>query len=174
MFMKRFFTALFVLTCLLESPCLLQAQSDRGRISGAAYDPSGAIVGGATVRVLNPQTEAVREALTDEKGFYLVDSLLPASYNVVVSMPGFAELKVSDIKIGGGEQRSLDLHLQPAGLEESVTVSAEVESQVQTQTASIAGTVGSESVTNLPINGRMISNLYLLAPGAQLSGSGNF
>src|SRR5499427_4700201 len=172
--MKKFFPALFAFTCFLHAACLLQAQSDRGRISGVAYDPSGAIVGGVAVRVLNPQTEAVRETVTDEKGFYLVDSLLPASYNVVVSAPGFAELTVSDVRLGVGELRSLDLHLQPAGLKESVTVSAEFESQLQTQTASIAGTVGEVAVNNLPINGRMISNLYLMAPGAQLSGSGSF
>src|SRR5215475_2860594 len=168
MLLKKSFPVLFVLTCLL------QAQSDRGRISGTAYDPSGAIVGGATVRVLNPQTEAVRQTVTDEKGFYIVDSLLPATYNVVASLPGFGELTVSNVTLGVGELRSLDLHLQPAGLKESVTVSAEFESQLQTQTASIAGTIGAEPVNNLPINGRMISNLYLLAPGAQLSGSGSF
>ena len=89
-------------------------------------------------------------------------------------LPGFGDLTVSDVKLGVGELRSLDLHFQPAGLKESVTVSAESESQLQTQTASIAGTVGEEAVNNLPINGRMISNLYLLAPGAQLSGSGSF
>src|SRR5215510_13307552 len=172
--MKKFFPALFALMCLLQAPCLLQAQSDRGRISGVAYDPSGAIVGGVIVRVLNPQTEAVRQTVTDEKGFYLVEGLLPASYNVVASLSGFGELSVSAVKLGVGELRSLDLHFQPAGLKESVTVSAEAESQLQTQTASIAGTVGAESVNNLPINGRMISNLYLLAPGAQVSGSGNF
>src|SRR5262249_61805641 len=121
------------LTCLPQAPRFLGAQSDRGRISGVAYDSSGAIVGRVTVRVLNPQTEAVRETVTDEKGFYLVDSLLPASYNVVVSAPGFGELTVSDVKLGVGELRSLDLHLQPAGLKESVTVSAEAEAEVQTQ-----------------------------------------
>src|SRR6516165_1518940 len=148
--MKKFFPALFVLTCFLPAACLLQAQSDRGRISGTAYDPSGAIVGGATVRVLNPQTEAVRQTVTDEKGFYLVDSLLPASYNVVVSLSGFGELTVSNVKLGVGELRSLDFHLQPASLKESVTVEAETESEVQTQTASVAATVGAESVSNLP------------------------
>src|SRR5215468_740291 len=172
--MKKFFLALVALTCFLHTSYLLRAQSDRGRISGVAYDPSGAVVGGATVRILNPQTEAVRETVTDEKGFYLVDGLLPASYNVVGSLSGFGELTISNVKLGVGELRSLDLHLQPANLKESVTVSAEAESQLQTQTASVAGTIGAEPVNNLPINGRMISNLYLLAPGAQLSGSGSF
>src|SRR5579884_721653 len=116
--MKRFSPALVVLTFFLQAASLVQAQSDRGRISGTAYDPSGAIVGGATVRVLNPLTDAGREAVTDEKGFYLVDSLLPASYNVVVSLPGFGELTVSNITLGVGELRTLDLHLQPAGLKE--------------------------------------------------------
>src|SRR5215510_5254774 len=172
--MKKFLPALFVLACLLHAPRLLEAQSDRGRISGVVYDSSGAIVGGVIVRVFNLQTEAVRQTVTDERGFYLVDSLLSASYNVVVSAPGFGDLTVSDVKLGVGELHSLDLHLQPAGLKESVTVSAESESLVQTHTASIAGTIGEEPVNSLPSNGRMISNLYLMAPGAQLSGSGNF
>ena len=92
---KKVFPALFVLTCLFQAPCLLKAQSDRGRISGVAYDSSGAIMGGAAVRVLNPQTEAVRQTVTDEKGFYLVDGLLPASYNVVGSVAGFGDVTVS-------------------------------------------------------------------------------
>src|SRR5215813_15264230 len=133
--MKKILLALFAVTFFLETSCLLQAQSDRGRINGVAYDPSGAIVGGATVRVLNPQTEAVRETVTDEKGFYLFDGLLPASYKVVGALSGFGELTVSDVKLGVGELRSLDLHLQPASLQESVTVSAEAEADVQTQTA---------------------------------------
>src|SRR5262245_45223114 len=152
---KKLFTILFVLMCLFQAPRLLQAQSDRGRISGVAYDPSGAIVVGATVRVRNPQTDAQRETLTDEKGFYLVDSLLPASYSVLVISPGFGDLTVSDVKLGVGERRSLDLHLEPAALKQVVNVSAESESPIQTSTASIAATVGEEALNNLPINGRM-------------------
>src|SRR5262249_58944495 len=112
---------------------------------------SGGIVGGVTLRVLNPQPEPVRETVTAERGFYLVDSLLRASYNVVVSAPGFGDLTVSDVKLGVGELRSLDLHLQPAGLKESVTVSAGAESLVQTHTASIARTMSEEPGNNLPI-----------------------
>src|SRR5262249_35387734 len=139
--MKKFFPALFVLTCFLHALCLLHAQSDRGRISGTAYDSSGAIVGGVIVRVLNPQTEAVRQTVTDQRGSSFVDSLLPASYSVVVPARAFGDLTVSDVKPGGGELRPLALHPHPAGLKESVTVSAESESLVQTHTASIAGTI---------------------------------
>jgi len=174
MSVKKLFPTLLVLTFLFQMPRLLQAQSDRGRISGAAFDPSGAPVRGAIVRVRNPQTDSLRETATDEKGFYLVDSLLPASYSVVVSAQGFSNVTISEVKLGVGELRSLDLHFQIEGLKDSVTVTTESESRLQTQTASIAGTVGEEAVDNLPINGRMISNLYLLVPGAQVSGSGNF
>src|SRR5262245_44372287 len=149
MSLKRFFPALFVLICLLQTPGFLQAQSDRGRISGVAYDPSGAVIPGATVRVRNPQTDAVREIVTDEKGFYLVDSLLPASYSVVATLPGFGELTISDVRLGVGEVRTLDLRLQPAALKQTVNVLAEAESQLQTSTASIAATVGAEAVQNL-------------------------
>ena len=67
MSMKKLFPTLFALTCLLQAPRLLEAQSDRGRISGTAYDSSGAIVGGVIVRILNPQTEAARQTATDER-----------------------------------------------------------------------------------------------------------
>lgn len=124
---------------------------------------------GASVRIVNPQTDAIRRTATDDKGFYLVDGLMPASYNVVVSSPGLAELTVADVRLGVGEGRLLDLHLQPASVKESVSVVAESDSQVQIHTASIAATIGEEPLQNLPINGRMISNLYLLVPGSQLS-----
>src|SRR5262249_18070064 len=130
---------------------LLPAQSDRGRISGTAYDPSGAVVPRASLQIVNPQTDAIRRTATDDKGFYLVEGLPPASYSVVISSPGLAELTVADVRLGAGEGRLLDLHLQPASVKEAVSVVAESDSQVQTHTASIAATVGEEPVQNLPI-----------------------
>src|SRR5215475_13783029 len=163
-----------LLFCLIGTVCLLEAQSDRGRLSGVVFDPSGAVVARAALKIINTQTAAERTTASDDKGHYLVDSLLPATYKIAVEAPGFAALAVSEVLLGAGEERTLDLHLEPASLKEAVTVEARDEAQVQIDTASIASTVGDREVENLPINGRMVSNLYLLVPGASSSGGGTF
>jgi hypothetical protein len=40
--------------------------------------------------------------------------LLPATYRVSVAASGFAETTVPEVALGSGEERTLDLHLQPA------------------------------------------------------------
>jgi hypothetical protein len=163
-----------VLVCLVGMAALLDAQSDRSRLTGTVYDPSGAVVPKANLRAIHAQTGAERKAVSDEKGHYLIEGLLPATYKLSVAASGFAEVSMSDVLLGAGEERMLDVHLQPASVENTITVEARDAAQVQTDTASIAATVGDREVKNLPINGRMISNLYLLVPGASSSGAGTF
>ena len=46
--------------------------------------------------------------------------------------------------------------------------------EVETSSASIGANVSAREVANLPLNGRLLSQLYLLVPGASSSGSGTF
>ncbi len=163
-----------LVVCLIGIAAVLQAQSDRGRLTGIVYDPSGAVVAHATVAADNSQTSAKREAVTDAMGHYLIDGLLPASDRVTISVAGFADLAVANVVLGAGEERTIDLHLKPAAVQNAITVDGGDATQAQTETASIASTVGSREVDNLPINGRMVSNLYLLVPGSSVSSSGTF
>ncbi len=150
------------------------AQSDRGRISGRVLDPTGATVANATIVVANPSTDLKRETNTGTDGLYLVDTLLSATYQVTASAPGFASTVISDLPLSAGQSRVLDIHLQPASLQESVTVSSGALAEVETSSASIGANVGTREVGNLPLNGRMFSQLYLLVPGASSSGDGSF
>ena len=150
------------------------SQSDRGRIAGRALDPSGASVPNATITVLNRTTEAKRQIVSGADGVYVVDGLLSATYTITASAPGFADAVVSDLPLSVGQERTLDLHFQPATVKESVTVSSGGLAEVETSSASIGANVSSREVANLPLNGRLMSRLYLLVPGASSSGSGTF
>ena len=150
------------------------AQTDRGRLIGTIYDASGAVVPNATVTATNQSTDASRQVAANEKGRYRIDDLLPASYKLAATASGFAESAVEAVPLAVGQERTLDLHLQPEGVRETITVESGALAQVETSSASIGASVSTREVSNLPLNGRMLSQLYLLVPGASNSGSGQF
>jgi hypothetical protein len=161
---------------LLAAVCSVTAfaQSDRGRISGRVLDPTGAVVPSAVVTVENPSTDLRRETKAGADGIYLVDSLLSATYKVSASAPGFAMAVISEFPLSVGQERTLDIHLQPAAVQDSVTVASGALADLETSSASLGANVSDREVKDLPLNGRMISQLYLLVPGATNSGSGTF
>jgi hypothetical protein len=150
------------------------AQSDRGRITGRVLDLTGASIPNATVIVENPNTDVKRQVSSGADGLYLVDGLLSATYSVTATASGFATSLVSDLPLAAGQERALDIHLGPASVSESITVSSGALAETETSSASIAANVSAREVANLPLNGRMLSQLYLLVPGASSSGSGQF
>ena len=156
--------------CLfLALAALAFSQSDRGRITGRVTDASGAAVPNATVAAENPNTDLKRQTVSGEDGRYLIDGLLSATYTVKASAAGFADAVVNDLQLSVGQERTVELRLQPASLKESVTVASGALAEVETSSASIGANVSEREVARLPLNGRLISQLYLLVPGASSS-----
>src|SRR5438876_12373923 len=65
-------------------------------IRGLITDSSGAAVAGAQVTIRNVATGEERSTLTDSTGFYSVPSLVPGTYSVSVTHPGFKRAEVTD------------------------------------------------------------------------------
>src|SRR5690348_12745204 len=66
------------------------AQVLYGSLTGTVLDPSGAVVAGAKVEAAGAQTGITSQATTDSAGIYRLTTLLPGTYNVTISAPGFA------------------------------------------------------------------------------------
>jgi hypothetical protein len=73
------------LMLLMGMTSLSYAQSSTGGVAGVVQDPTGAVVGGATVEVENTKTGIKRTVTTSEDGTYNVPSLDPGIYNVTVT-----------------------------------------------------------------------------------------
>lgn len=58
------------------------AQSSKGIIVGTITDPSGAVVGGASIKITNKATNTSRETTTGAEGGYRLDAVDPGSYKV--------------------------------------------------------------------------------------------
>src|SRR6476620_5821735 len=76
-------------TLLLLIPGLLFAQRTSSNISGVVSDPSGAVVGGAKVTVLETATNTASTAVTNQTGLYIVTNLPPGNYTLRVEQSGF-------------------------------------------------------------------------------------
>jgi hypothetical protein len=155
-------------------PATAVAQITRGAISGTVRDSSGAVIPGAAVTITNVATNATREAVTDQIGFYRVGALEPGTYRVVTELAGFGAVENLDIVVPSAREVTVDVELRPAGLGEAVTVTAEVTSaQLNKTNATIGNVLNARAIENLPLpGGRNINNLVLSAPNVSSSNVG--
>ena len=149
------------------------AQS-QARLAGVVADASGAVVNNVHITVLDEKTGADRKAQSDEHGAYALTNLAPSNYTVVAEAEGFGAARYTELNLAVGQERILNITLQPATVSESITVESGELSLMETATASIGANVNSREVAALPLNGRQLSQLYLLTPGAQTAGGGSF
>ena len=152
------------MTLLSITAAFLSAQ-DQGRFTGTVADTSGAVIPGATVKVRNEKTGADRTVTTSESGVFFVTNLAAASYTITASSAGLNDAVYKETNLSVGQERTLNIVMQPTTVTSEVTVSAGELAVVETSSASVGANISAREVAQMPINGRQISQLYLLAPG---------
>jgi Carboxypeptidase regulatory-like domain len=155
-------TAVFFLSALAING---NAQTFRGTILGTVTDTSGAAVSGATVSVKNTGTGLLRTVTSDDDGNYSAPELPIGTYSVTVEKSGFKSGLVSGISVEVSTERRADVILQPGEVSETVEVSGDTLTQVESTSNTLGGIIESTVVTNLPVNGRDYQKLIFLVPG---------
>src|SRR5881397_456300 len=103
---------ILVISVLLGFSFQMSAQLDRATLVGAVSDTSGAVIPGARLELLSPETGLKREALTGVNGSYAF-SLLPIGvYTVTVTQGGFRTVTVKDLQLGVGDNRTLNIEME--------------------------------------------------------------
>jgi outer membrane receptor protein involved in Fe transport len=151
------------------------AQGVYGVISGTVNDASGAVLPGATVRVINVDTQVTTTLTTNEAGVYNATNLIPGVYTVEASLTGFRTAVAKSITLEVNANLKVDVTLQVGSTSESVNVLAEAP-LLQTQQTSLGQTVTQRQIEQLP-TGRNLFSLIPLAAGisqqASCDGCGN-
>src|SRR3984957_1525519 len=143
-----------------------RAQTFRGSIQGTVTDSSGAALVGATVTVHNVDTGVDRVTNTTTDGGYLMPELPVGTYDVTIEMSGFQKAKVTGVAVSVAAERRVDVSLKPGQVNQQIVVSGEEVPVVETSSDTLGGSFESDSVENLPINGRDYTKLLILVPGA--------
>jgi hypothetical protein len=150
----------------------------RGSLRGTVTDPQGRAVAGATVTLTNTGTNFTLTSISDANGIYQFNALPPAPYRLTVEKVGFKEKVLEHVQIIPEQPNSLDLQLEIGPVQQTVTVSATAQA-LDTETATISGTVTSNEIQHMPSFGRDVLKLAELTPGvfgdnAEASGNDSY
>ena len=137
----------------LVSTSSARAQEFRGTISGTVTDANGALVPGASISVREENTGTVNRTTSDNAGQYVVPFLLPGSYEIDVTANGFAQFKRNGITLEAQAHLTIDIPLKVGAANQTITVTGEVP-QLDLANGSVGQVIATQSVADLPLNGR--------------------
>ena len=140
------------------------AQVDTGSITGIVKDSSGAIVPGATVTITHEGQGLTLTGVTREDGSYIFTPIRTGAYRIDVELQGFKKEARRGITVGIQEQVRADFVLQAGGISEEVLVTG-ASPLLQTGSGTVGETLKSETIVNLPVNGRDYTVLARLTAG---------
>jgi hypothetical protein len=92
---------------------LLLGQSDHGSIIGIVSDPHARLVQNATVRATNVETGKTYSAESNDVGRYQLGGLPQGTYEVSLTLIGFEEVHVREVKAGELKPARVDIVLRP-------------------------------------------------------------
>jgi outer membrane receptor protein involved in Fe transport len=140
-----------------------------GAITGYVSDASAAILPDAAVEATNNSTGVTEHTVTNSDGVYRFSSLVPGTYTIVITKPGFAKFTRPDISVQTGTSDRIDATLAVGSVATAVNVSGQAPI-LQTDNAEVSQNIPANEINALPTFGRNITRLSLLAPGAFMAG----
>ncbi len=169
--MRRWTTGLLVLLVALSfsAPAFAQGGSvgSTGTIFGRVADAQGAVLPGVTVVVTSPAMMGSQTTVTNEQGNYRFPAIPPGVYGVSFELPGFNTLRREGIQISLGFTANINVELQLATVQETVTVSGS-SPVIDTTATRTQSNFKLEDLANLP-NARDMWSLLAVTPGVAMS-----
>jgi hypothetical protein len=167
------------LLILILAFCALPTYAQyRASIQGVVTDADGATVSGATLTLTNLETNQRLTATSDANGIYNFNALSPSKYSLTVEKTAFRKKFLENVGVIAEQANALNIQLDVGQVTETVTVNGDSTPLVDTETASVSGTISGNQIQHMPAFGRDVFQLLQLAPGvfgdgAQGNGGGS-
>jgi hypothetical protein len=158
---RKLLAPIFLLVCIFNHIAWAQY---RGSLRGTVSDPQGAAITGATVTLVNTDTNNKMVSTSDGNGIYHFNALPPAPYRLIAEHAGFKQRVLENVQIIPEQLNSLDLQLELGDVQQTVTVSATVQA-LDAETATVGGTITSNQIQHMPSFDRDVFQLAQLTPG---------
>ncbi|NIM91061.1 MAG: hypothetical protein GTO17_08950 [Candidatus Aminicenantes bacterium] len=159
--MKKSFKALLILLSILLITSLTYS-AEKGTLKVIVIDDEGNVLPGVSLTLTSPVMMGSKTLITNVVGEVLFVNLTPGIYELKSSLPGFQEKTSQRIEVFLDRQTLLQVVLNPAVVEEAVTVVA-VSPAVDTTKSVISEHVTHETVESLPIARDFVGYLQLAA-----------
>lgn len=145
--------------------------SNTGTVTGVVQDEKGAVVPGASVKLVNLGTNAERTSVTSTDGNYEIAQLVPGNYRLEIEAKGFSKYVIEPVVVNVLQRTTANGDLKVGGIGETVTVTGDSAPLVETSKTDVSGVVDQRRLESLPVNGRSFASLAILIPGATLQPS---
>ena len=161
--------AILILLLLIATASAAWAQGT-AQLSGTVRDESGGVLPGVNVTVTQTNTGLVRTTVTDSNGAYLLTTLPVGPYKLEVALQGFKTYVQTGIVLQVGGTPTINAVLAVGTLEEAVTVEAAAPI-IDVKSAGISSVVNTQQIVDLPLQGRQVTDLLVLAGAAVQTGT---
>jgi hypothetical protein len=153
-----------IFACIILSVAMAHAQY-RTSIQGAVTDTTGAVISGANLTLTNPATGEKQVRVSNDAGVYNFNALPAAPFRLEVEKDGFEKKVIDNLQLIPEQANAVNVQLTVGAASQTVTVNAETEPLLQSETASINGVVTDNQIEHMPSFGRDVYQLIQLAPG---------
>ncbi|MFT4113353.1 carboxypeptidase regulatory-like domain-containing protein [Silvibacterium sp.] len=172
MILRKIPTLLLVLLLLSSVRSLIAQTLTSATVVGVVKDSSGAVVPGVTVRIRQPQTDAISTTVSGSAGEYRFPFLKPGDYEVSAEAAGQKAAPIV-IHLLVGQEQAVDLALSVQAVQQTVQVEGSNE-LLQTENGNNLNDYNLHYVENTPVNGGDITNVAFTTPGVRVNvGGGN-
>jgi hypothetical protein len=168
--MKIRFLVLAILLCLFTAA--LSAQTTTASITGTVSDPQQAPIPNVSVTLTNIDMGIAVRANTDVEGNYEFGFVRPGNYIIKVEHPGFRAFQQGPIKLDIDQRARVNVGLELGEATSAVNVEAGV-GGVQTESSTLGTVTDTRTILEIPLNGRFILDVALLAPGTMVPSTNN-
>ena len=167
---RTLFLLLLCSAFLLFANSMLGQSTSTGTVVGQASDPSGAVVPGATVSLIDHTTGTTKTTTTNDAGRFVFVNVNPGTYDITITKQGFATAKFPQQAVSIGQQTSVNATLKVGGASEQVVVEASG-ATLQTLNATVGTTIAFQNLQELPNLSRDVSSLMTIQPAIAPNGS---
>ncbi len=154
---------ILVATCLFAGT--VAAQISGGVFRGEVRDASQALVPQAKILVRSNDTGVEILAESNNDGLYLTPTLIPGSYTLSTAKAGFKSEEFGPVLLQVNQTVRVDFGLSIGSVTDSVRVEASGTQLLSTEGAQISQVIASDSVAEIPLNGRNWQQLIVLSAG---------
>jgi len=160
---RKGFSLLFLGFLLLAAIPVFAASG--GSISGIVADQSGALIVGATLKLVNTAQQTVWQTVSDNQGLYSFPDVPVGHYDLTITAAGFAAQKKTEISVDTDSATRVDLVLAVGSQSDTITVKSDTAVQIEMTATHLGEVVSSTEMKAIPLNGRSYTDLLAIQPG---------
>jgi hypothetical protein len=162
---NRWLAVFFCVVVFLFAAKVNSQTAGTASIQGVVTDASGALIQNASVTVTNIATQVKHSTVSSGSGLYSFPNIAIGTYTLDVTAAGFQHYRQSNIVLEVGSSIAVNPSMKIGTASQTVEVTA-TSLALQTEDSSLKQTIGQATITEMPLNGRVMTQLITLTGGA--------